>query len=91
MIPLGVRAVAIVKRHANGFVLGPLDLAVGPGEFVAVVGPSLGGKSTLLAMLAGWEAPDHGMIEWSVGGASPVQHFSGDIQLRLCQSRCNVG
>ena len=33
--------------------LGPVDLAVQPGEFVAIVGPSGCGKSTLLLLVAG--------------------------------------
>jgi len=40
--------------------LGPLDLAVAPGEFLVVVGPSGSGKSTLLRMLAGFERPSTG-------------------------------
>ena len=47
--------------------LGPLDLRVAEGEFVAVVGPSGCGKSTLLRLIAGLEAPDEGAVR--VGGA----------------------
>jgi len=43
--------------------LGPIDLTIGVGEFLAVVGPSGCGKSTLLAMIAGLLAPDSGTIE----------------------------
>ncbi|MCR3750331.1 ABC transporter ATP-binding protein [Lentzea californiensis] len=42
--------------------LGPLDLAVAPGEFLVVVGPSGSGKSTLLRMLAGFERPSTGDV-----------------------------
>jgi NitT/TauT family transport system ATP-binding protein len=37
--------------------LDPLDLAVGQGEFLAIVGPSGCGKSTLLRLIAGLLAP----------------------------------
>ena len=39
-----------------------LDLTVGVGEFVALVGPSGSGKSTLLDIVAGLLAPDRGMV-----------------------------
>jgi multiple sugar transport system ATP-binding protein len=39
-----------------------LDLAVGDGEFLVLVGPSGSGKSTALRMLAGLEDVDAGAI-----------------------------
>ena len=43
-------------------VLDTIDLAVGPGEFVALLGPSGCGKSTLLRLIAGLERPHAGRI-----------------------------
>jgi ABC-type nitrate/sulfonate/bicarbonate transport system ATPase subunit len=43
-------------------VVGGIDLAVAPGEFVAIVGPSGCGKSTLMKLLAGFELPDSGSV-----------------------------
>ncbi|WP_246102524.1 ABC transporter ATP-binding protein [Methylobacterium terricola] len=40
--------------------LGPVDLRILPGEFVALVGPSGCGKSTLLRLIAGLEAASGG-------------------------------
>ncbi|XKM42311.1 ABC transporter ATP-binding protein [Rhizobium ruizarguesonis] len=39
-----------------------LDLSIGCGDFVAVMGPSGSGKSTLLNMLGGIDSPDGGEI-----------------------------
>jgi ABC-type nitrate/sulfonate/bicarbonate transport system ATPase subunit len=43
-----------------------VSLSVAPGEFVAVIGANGTGKSTLLRLLAGLLAPDHGRVE--IGG-----------------------
>jgi putative ABC transport system ATP-binding protein len=59
---LAVRGLA--KRWPGGAVLFEnLDLAVAPGELVAIVGESGAGKSTLLNALAGLDRADAGSIE----------------------------
>ena len=52
-------------RGQSGPGVGPLDLHVAPGEFVCVVGPSGGGKSTLLSLLAGFLARSAGRFSWA--------------------------
>lgn len=49
--------------YEKSVVLEELDLTVGPGEIVAVLGPSGVGKSTLLRAIAGLE-PYAGVISW---------------------------
>lgn len=44
-------------------VVGPVRLAVQPGEFVALAGPSGAGKSTMLAALLGFVEPAGGTLE----------------------------
>jgi putative ABC transport system ATP-binding protein len=44
-----------------------VSLSVGEGEVVGLVGRSGSGKTTLLSLVAGWEHPDHGAIEWVDG------------------------
>ena len=52
----------IGKSFGETRVLEGIDLAVAPGEFIALVGPSGCGKSTLLRIAAGLEPPDSGAV-----------------------------
>ena len=45
-------------------VIVPTDIAVRPGEFLALLGPSGCGKSTLLRMLSGLAKPSAGEVLW---------------------------
>ncbi|KPI00400.1 Xenobiotic-transporting ATPase [Actinobacteria bacterium OK074] len=64
--------------NRGGEVLCGVDLAVRPGERLAVVGPSGAGKTTLCRLLAGIDAPGSGTV--TVGGV-PVAAL-GPEQLR---------
>jgi ATP-binding cassette, subfamily C, bacterial CydD len=48
--------------HAEQGLIRALNLVIRRGEVIALTGPSGGGKSTLLQMLAGFTAPDSGSI-----------------------------
>jgi putative ABC transport system ATP-binding protein len=65
-LPSGGRDLTILDR---------VDLAIAPGEFVAILGPSGSGKSTLLALMAGLDRPTSGEIR--VDG-EPIHNLSED-------------
>lgn len=53
---------AVEKYYGNAHVLDDINLDIAPGEFVALVGQSGGGKSTLLRLIAGLEQASSGTI-----------------------------
>lgn len=60
---LSTQHVTVMYRTPNGAplpVLGPISLHIKAGEFVCLVGPSGGGKSTLVRVLAGLQVPTEG-------------------------------
>jgi putative ABC transport system ATP-binding protein len=56
-----------------------VDLEVAPGEFLAVVGPSGGGKSTLLHLIGGMDRANSGTV--SVGGRDVGSLSERDLTL----------
>ena len=55
-------AAGVSRRHGAFDVLRGVDLVVGPRARIGIVGPNGIGKSTLLRILAGIEAPDEGAV-----------------------------
>jgi len=70
------------KRYpgAAAAVLDALDLAVPPGEYVAIMGESGSGKSTLLNLIAGLDQPDSGRICFD---GTDVAALDDDARTRL--------
>ena len=60
--PAVLRGEALVKRFGSTEALRGLDVEVGRGEILAVMGPSGSGKSTLLHCLAAIVRPDEGRV-----------------------------
>jgi ABC-type nitrate/sulfonate/bicarbonate transport system ATPase subunit len=61
-MPVAVTLAAVGKRFGGAEVLRGVELAVEPGEFVALLGASGCGKSTLLRLVAGLETPSGGEV-----------------------------
>jgi ABC-type nitrate/sulfonate/bicarbonate transport system ATPase subunit len=64
---LNLRGVTKSFQSTSGILtaLEDIDLSVGAGEFVTLIGPSGSGKSTLLELIAGLEEPSSGTIALS--------------------------
>ena len=71
-----VRCVGLAKRFGATVAVREASFEVGRGALMALLGPSGGGKTTLLRMIAGFESPDEGSIEIDgrtmVNGRTPV-------------------
>jgi spermidine/putrescine ABC transporter ATP-binding subunit len=57
-----LRLQSVTKRFGAVIAVEAADIAIGAGEFFALLGPSGCGKTTLLRMVAGFERPDAGAI-----------------------------
>ncbi len=73
-----IRAERVEKYYAQPSenriqVISPTDLAINPGEILAVLGPSGSGKSTLLRMLTGLSVPSAGQVYWHEKPIGQVQ------------------
>ena len=60
---MGIEVRNINKRFGDFVALEDIDLTVRSGGLTALLGPSGGGKSTLLRVIAGLESPDAGSVE----------------------------
>ena len=60
--PALLDVVALAKRYGAATIFAGVDLVVAPGEFVAILGESGVGKSTLLNCIAGLDSVDEGRV-----------------------------
>jgi len=62
-----ISATHLTKRFGDFYALRDVSVEIPSGSLTALLGPSGGGKSTLLRIIAGLEAPDEGSVE--IGGS----------------------
>jgi NitT/TauT family transport system ATP-binding protein len=55
---------SFVSRGKHAEILHDIDIEIGHGEFVSIIGPSGSGKSTILNLLAGIDTPTAGVVSY---------------------------
>lgn len=80
--PLHLNSVS--KGYGTNRVLNALDLHIAAGQFVALVGRSGGGKSTLLRLLAGLEEADSGEL---LAGSTSLGQMQDDTRMMFQDAR----
>jgi sulfate transport system ATP-binding protein len=77
---MSIRASHVTKRFGDFVALDDVSVEIPTGSLTALLGPSGGGKSTLLRIIAGLEQPDSGTVE-----------IAGEDSTSLPPQRRNVG
>jgi ABC-type polar amino acid transport system ATPase subunit len=70
----------VTKRYGTRTILDDISLTIPPGETVALIGPSGGGKSTLIRCLNGLNTFDAGEIDVGPHRLFAGSNYSGEIQ-----------
>lgn len=77
--PAAIETTALAKRYGDAPALWPLDVRIGAGERISLIGHNGSGKTTLMRMLVG-------MLEPSEGTATIAGHPIGSIEARAAVS-----
>jgi multiple sugar transport system ATP-binding protein len=77
----GIQIASVTKRFGTVVALDAVSLAVGQGEFIALVGPSGCGKTTLMRITAGIESADAGSV--AVGGRDVTRRRAADRDIAM--------
>ena len=84
-----IKSIQAGKRYGDLWALRQISLPVPLGAPLLLLGPSGGGKSTLLRLLAGLESPDEGSIQ--VDGARGGEERLGDGEPSSTENLGKVG
>src|SRR3972149_4435339 len=76
-----IRFEGLKKRYGSQPVLGPLDLVIEDGGFFTFVAPGGCGKSPLLHLIAGIEAPQAGAIYFDHDRVDPLAPGARDVAM----------
>jgi sulfate transport system ATP-binding protein len=76
---MGIEVRGISKRFGDFVAVDDVDLSVRSGALTALLGPSGGGKSTVLRIIAGLEKPDTGTVEIDGQDATTVPPRHRDV------------
>jgi len=71
----------LVKRFGRTLALAGVELELGPGEILVVLGPTGAGKTTLLRTLAGLETPDAGTVRMNGVDVTHAPPSARDVAL----------
>lgn len=71
------RMIGVSKRYGDALALHGLDLAVAPGELLAVLGPNGAGKTTAMGLWLGTLQADAGLVQLMGGAPSDVHSRLG--------------
>ncbi|HSP27492.1 MAG TPA: ATP-binding cassette domain-containing protein, partial [Ilumatobacteraceae bacterium] len=77
--PPTIETIGLTKRYGDAPALWPIDLRIGAGERISLIGHNGSGKTTLMRMLVG-------MLEPSEGTATIAGHPIGSIEARAAVS-----
>ena len=75
-----IELIKVSKSFGDTVVLKDIGLSIMPGEFVILFGPSGSGKSSLLNIMAGLEAPDKGTFK---SRGHDISHFNSAKMARF--------
>jgi zinc transport system ATP-binding protein len=88
-VPLAIEFRDVAFAYQSGPpVLTGVDLAVEPGELVAIAGPNGGGKTTLVRLALGLERPHRGRV---LLFGEPAHRFSRRAELGYLAQRSQLG
>ena len=83
-----VQLAHVTKSYGAQVVLDDVTLTIGPRARIGLVGPNGVGKSTLLQIVAGAEAPDRGAVTRAPASVTVLSFFAdGHASLRMFNAR----